>query len=129
MPTCGDCDSNCSTPRYMPASRDCHSYCNCSTRKYMPVSRDCHRYTVPALLTNKCPPQETVMIPVSSHKPSVVSMKKGMKKCGKSFCKRIINSQWHSNKEVCCSYTQNKSLPELSGMMNETTLGKRSKFI
>ena len=57
------------------------------------------------------------MIPISSRKPSVVSMNTGMKKCSKIFNIRIINSQWNSNKDVCCSYTQNKSLPELNKMM------------
>jgi hypothetical protein len=30
------------------------------------------------------------------------------------------------NKEACCKYAQNKSLPELCGEVNETTLGNRS---
>ena len=37
-----------------------------------------------------------------------------------------LNTQPYFNKKACCKYAQNKSLPELCGEVNETTLGNRS---
>ena len=73
-----------------------------------------------------CPPQETVTVPVSVRKPSVVSVNEKAQKCDDSLSKRIINPQPYFNKEACCKYARNKSLPELCGVVNETTLGNRS---
>ena len=80
----------------------------------------------PAPLLNRCPPQETVIVPASAREPSVVSVNEKKQKCDENLSKRIINLQPYFNKEACCKYAQNKSLPELCGEVNETTLGNRS---
>ena len=72
-----------------------------------------------------CPPKSTVMMPSKLYK-SVIPIHKEKKKCSAQLAAANQNPQPYFNKEACCNYAQNKSLPELCGEVNETTLGNRS---
>ena len=76
--------------------------------------------------TTTCPPQDVIMSPFEKYHLSVIPIHKGKERCDDSLSKWIINLQPYFNKEACCKYAQNKSLPELCGEVNETTLGNRS---